>query len=145
MKVRNCRRCGKMFVYVGRDVCPQCRAEEEEEFEQVREYLRNNPYADIEELYEKTGVKKETILSFLREGRLEVLDSSLGGIGRCRICGKRIPQGRICQECLQSFKVPPKKGRELAGRDLEEDRGKDSRRLGGRMYTANRLDKRRRK
>ncbi|NLJ34501.1 MAG: MerR family transcriptional regulator [Firmicutes bacterium] len=145
MEVRNCRRCGKMFVYLGRDVCPQCRAEEEQEFEEVRDYLRKSPYADLEELHRETGVKKETILSFLREGRLEVLDTSLGGLGRCRICGTKISQGRICQECLRSFKVPPKKGKELAGGRTTKEAAKDGKRLGGRMYTANRVDRRRRK
>ena len=145
MKIRNCRRCGKVFVYMGRDLCPQCRAEEEQEFEQVREYLRENPYAGIEELHRETGVEKEIILSLLREGRLEVIDSPLGGIGRCKICGEKIPQGRICPKCLQSFKVPPRKAGELADPGWEKDKGEGKKGLGGRMYTANRLDKRRRK
>lgn len=106
MEVRNCRRCGKMFVYVGRDLCPECREEDERDFDRVREYLRRHPRADIEELHQETGVEREKILGFLREGRLEVDRDGISSVYRCRICGKVISHGRICLDCLEKFKKP---------------------------------------
>lgn len=135
MEVRNCRRCGKMFIYVGRDICPRCREEDERDFDRVREYLRHYPRADIQELHRETGVDKEKILNFLREGRLEIDRDGISSVSQCRICGRPISQGRICLKCLEKFKQP------LPGREGELDY--ENRRPGssGRMYIKEIWDK----
>lgn len=73
MQVKTCKRCNKLFQYVtGRQVCPKCRKREEELFGQVKDYLRENKGASMEEVSEATGASLGLIQSFLREGRLEV-------------------------------------------------------------------------
>ena len=132
MEVRNCRRCGEMFVYVGRDICPHCREEDERDFDRVREYLRQYPRADIQELHRETGVEKEKILGFLREGRLEVDKDSARSVLNCRICGTPISRGRICMDCLQKFKQSQAGGAE---RELDyENRLPGSSSKNSRMY-----------
>lgn len=97
MEVRNCPRCGKIFVYTGVNLCPACRREEEELFRQVRSFLHSHPGANLEEVAQGTGIDKGLILEFIRRGRLLPLKGE--GELRCEICGRPIEQGRICREC----------------------------------------------
>ena len=40
MNVKNCRKCGKVFNYIGgMPICPQCREELEKKFDTVKEYI----------------------------------------------------------------------------------------------------------
>lgn len=110
MEVRNCPRCGKMFVFVGRKICPDCREKDERDFDRIREYLRSHPGANLEEIHEGTGVEKEKVLEFLREGRLEVRKNGITAVRKCEVCGRVISRGRICDDCVQQFKSPLKRG-----------------------------------
>lgn len=103
MEVRNCPRCGKIFVYTGFNLCPACRREEEELFERVEAFLRSHPGANLEAVAEGTGIAKEIILDFIRSGRL-VTALKTEGLLRCEICGRPIDQGRICKECAGRLK-----------------------------------------
>ncbi|MDK2883205.1 MAG: hypothetical protein PWP58_1541 [Bacillota bacterium] len=103
MEVRNCPRCGKVFVYTGFNLCPACRREEEELFDRVEAFLRSHPGANLEEVAEGTGIAKEIILDFIRSGRLVTTLKSEGAL-RCEICGRPIDQGRICKECAGQLK-----------------------------------------
>lgn len=96
--VRNCPRCGRVFFVRSRDICPSCVAEEEEQFERVRRFLRESPGATLEEVEEATGVPADVILSFLRQGRLIVTDG-LRGVLVCQRCGVPIDEGYLCSRC----------------------------------------------
>ncbi|ADQ41183.1 Flagellar operon protein YvyF [Caldicellulosiruptor acetigenus I77R1B] len=98
MDVRNCRRCGKIYLYDGSPICPQCRKEEEEDFKKVKEYLYDHPGATLPEVSNATGVSPEKILRFLKEERLEIVGES-NIILECERCGKAIKTGRLCDEC----------------------------------------------
>lgn len=103
MELKNCARCGQLFLYTGvRNICPDCVAEEEKEFELVKQYLWDHPKASLTEVSEGTGVKEERILRYLREGRISLADGS--GIKlKCEICGAEIEYGRICAKCAKSL------------------------------------------
>ena len=48
MEVRNCKECGKIFNYVeGAPLCPACAKKMEGKFEEVKEYIYDNPRASI--------------------------------------------------------------------------------------------------
>ena len=64
--LRNCRECGRLFVFAGRSVCVECVAKEEEQYKLVRRYVRDNPGASVFEVSRQTGVIEEKILRFLR-------------------------------------------------------------------------------
>lgn len=99
MEVRVCRRCKKMFQYVaGPTVCPRCRQVEEEMFQKVKDYLRENKGASMREVSEETEVPVSLIESFLRQGRLEVSPDSPIAL-TCEICGAQISTGRYCAHC----------------------------------------------
>jgi len=71
MQLRNCPRCGKLFVYYNHDICRDCFLREQEDFCKVRAYLEKHPGAKIWEISQETGVKFSVLKRFHRSGRLE--------------------------------------------------------------------------
>jgi len=108
--IEECRRCGKMFVYsgVGKYLCPSCQAEDDAEFETVKEYIYDNLSATIMQVSKATGVKVSRIKSYLKDGRLIIPDSSAVFIN-CEICGTEIKYGRVCKSCADSLSNELKK------------------------------------
>ena len=99
VETKICKSCKHMFYYIaGPEVCPQCRAVEDEQFKIVKEYLRKNPGANLQEVKEATKVSGKLILRFLKEERLEVAEDSPIALV-CEQCGKRISTGIRCIEC----------------------------------------------
>jgi flagellar operon protein (TIGR03826 family) len=120
---RNCPVCGKIFVRKTRNLCPACVAEEEKDFEVVRKYLYAHPKANIAEVAEQTAVGEETILNFLKEGRLKA--QGMSKALSCKLCGASIGTGEYCASCLnslnQKFFSPP------SSAQVRKDTNKNSR------------------
>ena len=103
MDVRLCVGCKKMFQYIaGPTLCPRCRQKEEEMFQIVKDYLRENPGANMYEVSQATHVSAALIEKFLREGRLQVSPDSPIALA-CEKCGRRITTGRLCSECKKEI------------------------------------------
>jgi len=101
MSIGSCPGCGRVFLDTGRGLCPSCIREEEEQFEKVSEYLRDHPGETVECVSERTGVPREKILKFIREGRL--MPKSVSGFElTCRVCGRPIDNGQVCSDCLRA-------------------------------------------
>lgn len=99
MNVRNCRKCGKMFNYVsGQVICPRCKEELEEKFQEVKAYVQDNRGADIVEVSEKCEVEPSQIRQWIREERLQFAEDSAIMIA-CESCGAMIRSGRYCDKC----------------------------------------------
>ncbi|MHC1749807.1 MAG: TIGR03826 family flagellar region protein [Cellulosilyticaceae bacterium] len=99
MEIKSCRRCGAIFQYVtGKPICPRCRKKEEELFQEVKSFLRENPGSNMAQISEATGAPIPMIESFLREGRIEVTPDSPLGIS-CERCGAMIRTGKYCDKC----------------------------------------------
>ena len=98
MDIRNCNRCGKIYAYDGFNICIKCRREDEEDFKKVKEYIDENPGANISEVSEKTEVDTRKIINFLRQGRLEIEDKD-NLLLDCERCGVPIKTGRFCKKC----------------------------------------------
>lgn len=134
MEVRNCPNCGNIYVYAGQRLCPSCFQKEEALFEQVDQYLREHPGANLKTVAEGTGIAKEIILDFIRRGRLVTLNAE--GMLRCEICGHPIDQGRICSDCAGQLR----KG--LLSKDRSKWQDKSiSKRSDERMHIADMLQK----
>lgn len=131
----NCPRCGKVFVYVSKRLCPECLAKEEEEFRKVKDYLWEHPDSTIEKVSEATGVSTKKILEFLREGRLMLTSNNPNIILKCERCGAPINTGRFCAECSE---VIIGKRHEMPNKALEK---KDIKEI-GKMHTLNMIHKR---
>jgi flagellar operon protein (TIGR03826 family) len=102
-EVRNCHKCRKIFMYSsGPQICDSCKRLEEEEFELVRSFLRDFPGATVQEVSRETKVSTQLIYRFLKEGRLEVSESS-ALVLECESCGARIKSGRFCMNCTKKL------------------------------------------
>jgi hypothetical protein len=115
-ELRNCKKCRKMFHALGdRKVCSDCEKKHEEGFQAVKEYLRDNPKALMADISRDLKMSVDKIKSYLKDGRLEILNAEGNMILECETCGKSIATGRQCEECargrLNKFKE--------AGGDLE--------------------------
>lgn len=99
MNLRNCIKCGKLFVRVHNPICPDCTKEEETNFELVKKYLFEHPNSTAAEVAEETGVSLNAIKKYLNEGRL-VATAGMKDFLKCESCGKTIASGSYCNECI---------------------------------------------
>lgn len=103
MNVRNCRKCGKIFNYVmGPNICPRCRDQQEEKFQEVKKYVQDHRGADITEVSEECDVDPAQIRQWIREDRLQFADDSPIRIP-CENCGSMIRSGRFCDKCTMEM------------------------------------------
>lgn len=103
MNVRNCRKCGRIFNYVsGIPICPVCRSKQEEKFQQVKDFVRDNRSATIDVISEECEVEIPQIQQWIREERLCFSDDSPIGIN-CENCGAMIKTGRYCEKCKKEM------------------------------------------
>lgn len=131
--LRNCRRCGKLFAYMGNPLCRQCIDQDEELFIKVREYIEKNLKCTTIEVASALDVPVEKILQFLREGKLELGKENTNMLLDCERCGRSISTGRYCSECATAMEQEFRKG----SRTFEERRNREQ----SRMYTAYRRKK----
>lgn len=101
LDLRECRACGKAFVSKGETdvVCPSCRIDMDALYDDVRDFLRDNPKRGFSaaEIAEQLGVEERKIQALLEEGRLAHAD--VPGRVRCESCGAPIPGGHLCDAC----------------------------------------------
>lgn len=101
MEVRTCRQCKRLFNYLsGPSICPGCKTKLEEKFQEVKEYIRENPTQGITEVAEATDVSAKQIRRWIREERLSFSEESGVGLD-CESCGAMIRSGRLCQKCKE--------------------------------------------
>ena len=104
MDVRNCKHCGRLFNYLGGDpICSACRDRIEAKFHDVREYIRANPRATVQQVSDENDVSVSQIRQWVREERLEFSKDSPVGI-ECENCGASIRTGRFCKNCKDKMK-----------------------------------------
>lgn len=100
-ELANCPKCNGLFVQTQlRTVCDTCFKEEENAYETVYQFLRKreNRKAELDVVVEATGVSKELILKFIRQGRIML--SNFPNLGYpCEKCGKTIREERLCNDC----------------------------------------------
>lgn len=102
--VRNCRRCGKIFTYMGgAPFCQACRQADEEDFKRVKQYLYENPGSNLTQVSTDLEISVEKIKRFLKDGRLEITSEEGNMFLECETCGKAIKSGRFCDECERNL------------------------------------------
>ena len=102
MQPSNCRECGKLFLRVRSDLCPECMQEEENQLRQVREYLREHPQATIGNVVEDLDIDQSLIDKWIEEERLTLKNPSEEMAKRkCPLCGREVkPDQTYCLTCL---------------------------------------------
>ncbi len=123
MEVRVCKNCRKLFKYIyGPELCPECSKqvskekaepaakdvtftlrpmvkEEEEKFEQVKDYIIAHPKATIVQIAEANDIMPLKLFGWIREDRLAFSDESTSAWFTCEKCGAKIKSGRFCNNC----------------------------------------------
>lgn len=129
--VRNCRKCGKIFNYIGgMPICPACKDKEEEDFQTIKKYLYENPGASLTQVSTELDISIDTIKRFLREGRLEIANDEGNMLLECENCGKSIKTGRFCPDCERIMASNFKTVASQMKLDLDSRTGNDKRSLG---------------
>lgn len=99
MEVMNCKGCGRLFNYMGgAHLCPMCQKKLEEKFQEVKNYLKENPNSTITQVAEEMDVSVKQIRQWIREERLSITTAGADGIV-CEKCGTPICTGRFCNKC----------------------------------------------
>jgi len=102
MDVRNCRVCGRIFNYLsGPPVCQVCKENADMKFQEVKEYVRENRGATINEVAEANDVTPKQIKQWVKEERLQFADDS-PVVFQCETCGASIKTGRYCDACKKN-------------------------------------------
>ncbi len=103
MDVKNCKKCRRLFNYIGGPaLCPACREELEKQFQEVKKYLFDHRGATIADVVKDCEVEEGQIRQWVREERLEF--SAGVDIGmNCENCGAPITSGRFCEKCKASM------------------------------------------
>jgi len=104
-ELANCPKCNALYVQTQfRTVCDKCFKEEEQDYETVYKFLRKreNRMAELDVVVETTGVSKDLILKFIRQGRIML--SNFPNLGYpCEKCGKTIREERLCADCKSNI------------------------------------------
>ncbi len=99
MEVLSCKGCGRLYNYMGGPkLCPACQKKLEDKFQEVKQYLNENPNASISEVSENLEVSVKQIKQWVREERLAFSEACADGI-LCEHCGVPIRTGRFCDKC----------------------------------------------
>jgi flagellar operon protein (TIGR03826 family) len=103
MDIRNCKSCNKLFNYIsGPSLCPHCKKILEDKFAEIKEYIYDNPGADMQDISEKFKVPVSQIKQWIREERLSFSEDSMIGL-ECERCGTLIKTGRYCKACKEKL------------------------------------------
>lgn len=69
MSLHNCKKCGKVFINNAKELCPKCFKEEQDYYRLIKDFLWENPGANIKEINCKTNAPLKIIRKFVRENR----------------------------------------------------------------------------
>jgi len=97
MDVINCKSCGKLVVRQSSELCIDCIRKDHTDFEKVREFLRERRKirTSPKDVEIGTGVSRDTVFRYIKEGRLLISEISQMEI-MCENCGKPSREGTIC-------------------------------------------------
>ncbi len=102
MAIANCKRCGRIYNRVRRDICPSCIEEEDKIFLKVRDFLREHKNAYMEDVIQGTEVDMDTLIQMIQDGRVILTDNPNMGYA-CERCGGMTRSGRFCPKCSKEL------------------------------------------
>ena len=122
---KNCPRCGVVFLPVTDKICKECVIAEEETYEKVRTYVRDNPHQGLQAVADACNVSVKRILVYLQDGRLHASEGMDGEL-TCSKCGVSIRTGRMCERCILDVSFTVK--------DMKQE-AQDRARISGKYHT----------
>lgn len=98
MGKRYCKYCGAVILDKYNKLCSKCENVEKQTLSRIKNHLKYNSTATIEQISKKTGVDIRQINKYIREGRISVALN-------CSSCGKIISSAdsrNLCEKCKRS-------------------------------------------
>lgn len=97
-----CPKCYGKLLFEGSGIykCSECGRIVLDDFGKIRKFLDENGTASAIEIKKATGVSIRTIKKMLKNGKLEIPESSEYFIS-CERCGCDIRYGRFCPDCAR--------------------------------------------
>jgi len=83
-------------------MCPLCYQKDKNDFERIRQYLREHPHAKVFQVSTDLELPVSQIKRYLREERLEIVEKDNLFL-KCEACGKSIRSGVYCDECSRKY------------------------------------------
>jgi ribosomal protein L32 len=112
MAIINCVRCGNVFSpETFTNICPDCVTQENKDLRVVTDYLRSYPMANVMEVSDRTGVQPMQIFRFVKSGSLRITAPTEAY--KCRMCGKDVKKGTLCQDCHDKVAALTEKAKKL--------------------------------
>jgi hypothetical protein len=105
LNIIKCTICRKPFMSVDGKICQDCHAGMVDWFIIVRDYLDENPSADIDTVSKETEISNRVIMHLLKEGRLVMTAKGKDGksLLHCEMCKIPITSGRLCDRCKEAL------------------------------------------
>lgn len=106
--LKNCVKCGKVFVPIGPErYCADCRRKQEEQEREISSYVRDHPGVSIETAAEAVDAPKRLIRRMAFQGKFSSQGKTF--THACLNCGRTITQGTYCADCLEKLRNESKK------------------------------------
>lgn len=102
MKFKNCAKCGTLYTFNGLPICSSCSRRKQDDIKRIREYLAKYPNSNVWDVEKGLGIEVDVILSYLREGKLEV-SGAPNFFYACESCGDPTQRGRYCESCKKEL------------------------------------------
>lgn len=107
MILANCKKCGKLFKKVLRDICDVCAAVERHELILIHRYIRENPDQDIslKQIHRETEISMDHLDEYYFTGQLATAGTRIKA--ECKLCGAEINmmtrKGYFCIKCSEKL------------------------------------------
>lgn len=106
--LKNCVKCGKVFVPVGPErYCLECRRKLEAQEMEISKYVRDHPGISIETAAEAIDAPKRLVKRMAFQGKFSTTGKTF--THACLNCGRTITHGTYCADCLEKLRNESKK------------------------------------
>lgn len=99
-----CKCCKRLCAVTRENICLDCIEKQEDRYHIVKNYLYDNRGATINTVAEDCDVSKSSILRWLREEKIEVMENSAVKL-KCINCYTNILTGLYCYECKKQLEA----------------------------------------
>lgn len=104
MDYKYCKRCGKLYNYNGSKICHECVKALDDVVFDIKNYLSENPSANVMNICKNLEIDEKDILYLIREQRIELTQIDLDKVGVvCAKCGKPTLGEKYCRECKEKM------------------------------------------
>lgn len=102
-KVQKCIRCNRIYeAFLGKPTCPTCSEKENEQYNEVKAYIREHKGAGLLQVAQSCKVKSDIIIEWIKEERL-VFPKEANVVVECEQCGTSILKGHYCRHCKKEL------------------------------------------